>query len=134
MPGDSARRQLGPWRTGNELGFTSANALTTLLTTESLLFAAFSLSLSLPGSTAPREFLADRARVFGAAAALVLTVLAGGTVAAWVEVFAHPWIGHFGRCFPALTILVGALAQPTFAWVFVASISRGPRGDATDDV
>jgi len=114
------------------MGFSSANALTTLLTTESLLFAVFALTLSFGSSSVARTVTTSAARQIAATAAGVLTFLGAGAAVAWVDLFVCPWPGRFAQWFPAVAIAVGILAQPVFAWSFVVGLSRGPTRGAVD--
>jgi hypothetical protein len=116
----------------NVLAFTSANALTALLTTESLLFAVFALTLGLGANPSARVSLLSSARLLGACAAALLTVLAMGAAVAWGDLFLTDWPDRFGRWFPVVVIGVGVLAQPVFAWLLVANLHRGPKRDVTD--
>lgn len=111
---------------------TSAGLLTTLLTTESLLFAVFALTLALPGSAAATVMLGPRARRIALGAAFILTALASGAIVAWVDVFCDPWPDRFARWYPAVTIALGAVAQPIFAWIVVRNLYRKPVRDFTD--
>ena len=112
--------------------FSSANALTSLLTTESLLFAVFGLTVSLGGSPAARIDLASPSRALAVVAACVLTLLALGAAVSWVDLFIGHWPGSFARWFPICTIALGIITQPMFAWMFVRSLFRRPLRDATD--
>lgn len=114
------------------MSFSSANALSTLLTTESLLFAVFALSLNIGSSPDARTMISG----VGAArcAAALLTVLATGALVAWGDVFLCHWPHRFGQWFPAAAMAGGIVAQPIFAWVFVAKVTRPPRRSAIDSV
>lgn len=114
------------------MGFTSANALTTLVTTESLLFAVFALTFSFGGSPAARVMLVSSARRIGVCAAAVLTILAGGAAVAWGDLFLSNWPSRFGQWFPVVAIAAGVLAQPLFAWMFIVNLYRRPKRDVTD--
>jgi hypothetical protein len=114
------------------MSFTSANALTTLLATESLLFAVFAVTLGLGGSPPARTSLASSARNIAVWAAGVLTILASGAIVAWGDLFLDDWPARFGLWFPSTVVAVGALAQPIFAWVVVVNLYRRPRRDITD--
>jgi hypothetical protein len=103
---------------GLSTNFTGANALTTLLTTESLLFAVFALTLSGPsslGSTMSVAFWKRSAKV----GASTLTFLATGAAVAWGHLFLCDWPSAFVDWFPVLAIAAGIIAQPLFAWAFV---------------
>jgi hypothetical protein len=69
--------------------------------------------------------LARTARKVATAAAGVLTVMGTGAAAAWVNLFlVGDWPAGFLDWFPAVAILVGIVAQPIFAWVFVVKMWR----------
>lgn len=104
--------------------FTSANAMNTLLTMESLLFAVFALSMSFGSSAAMRTMTARSARRLAIAAAATLTVLGAGAAVAWCDLFLRDWPDSFGRSFPVVAIAGGIVAQPVFAWMFVAKLAR----------
>ena len=107
------------------MSFGSDRSLTVLLTTESLLFAVFALTLSFGSSTLGRVSLAGVARVVAIAAAAVLTVLGGGAAIAWFDVFVNGrWPNEFAAWFPAAAIALGAVCQPIFAWVFAINLVR----------
>jgi hypothetical protein len=96
--------------------FTSANALSTLLTTESLLFAAFSLAVSLSGPTnRVRAWLVPGSVLAGAAVAALAGVGAGGIIA-WHDLFVE---GGFSRDATerviAIAILGAIVIQPLLA-------------------
>lgn len=114
------------------LGFTSANALTTLLTTESLLFAVFALTLSLGTTPSARVALTSSGRRLGVCAATFLTFLAAGAAVAWGDLFLTAWPDRFAQWFPAVAIAAGVVAQPAFAWLFVVNLFRRPTRDVTD--
>jgi len=105
-------------------------SLTTLLSTEGLLFAVFALTLSFGNSSLILGVSADLGRKLAAAIAAVLTVLGIGAVTAWTELFVcSTWPSGFGEWFPVLAIVVAAVAQPMFAWVFVVRVRKKPSDD-----
>jgi hypothetical protein len=106
--------------------FGSDKALTTLLTTESLLFAVFALTLSFGGNSLSSVVVVDVARKMALAVAAVLTILGIGAATAWVATFlgTDPSPHGFNEWCPAAAIAVGVVAQPIFAWFFVASLRR----------
>ena len=110
--------------------FTSANAISTLLTTESLLFAVFALALSFPSSPLARTAVSGRQIVFWAAA--LVTLVASGAAVAWLNLFLAHWPARFGTWFPAVAIAGGIIAQPGFVWVFVIKLSHKPTPGRTD--
>jgi len=94
--------------------FTDANALASLLTVESLLFAALSLaaSLSVPGKRVP----AVSPQVLGFLAAGFLSIVAFGAAMAWWSIFAADWPNSFRSSAVAITLAIAILGQPVFAW------------------
>jgi hypothetical protein len=107
------------------LVFTSAEAMTTLLTVESLMFAAFSVAIALSSARgAPRRLL-PQARSLGGQVAGVLTVLGVGAGVAWLDIFARHGSLTLARGVPAVCIALGIIAQPVFAWRLVATLRSG---------
>jgi hypothetical protein len=101
--------------------FTSADALRTLLTTESLVFAVFTSAVGLAAATPfGQRFLVSPRRLAFAAASF-LTILAIGALVSWFDVFWGDWPGGATN-FSVLCILVGIVAQPVFAWIVAASV------------
>lgn len=101
-------------------------SLTTLLSTESLLFAVFSVSLGFGSNAAAYKVTAKTARRVATGAAIVLTLLALGAMTAWVAVFVTPCTTHgFLGWAPALMIALGAVAQPVFGWVLARQLTSG---------
>jgi len=96
-----------------------ANALSTLLTVESLLFAgmAAAASLGATGSYAvsPRAAAAKLAL----AVTCVLTTIAIGACFAWARVFLVAWPSRIDEQVPAICLLIGIAAQPLVAWTIV---------------
>lgn len=101
---------------------TSTQALTTLLTTESLLFAVFSVALAFGSSGLTSVVSAGFARSMVKAVAVVLTVLGIGACTAWIEVFVGACTHGFTEWAPAFGIAVGVAAQPVFAWILVCKV------------
>lgn len=105
--------------------FAPDQSLTVLLTMESLLFAVFAFTLTFGTSSLMRVARADVARKVAFSAACVLSVIGAGAAAAWVDLFIFgTWPHGFVAWFPVMAIAVGLVAQPIFAWVFVASLVR----------
>lgn len=120
----SVAATLGQRRTRG-MHFNPTQALTVLLTTESLLFAVFALTLGFGGSSLPGTVVVGVARTIATAAALVLTTLGIGAATAWVDLFICSESLHgFAQWCPAVAIGVGVLSQPIFAWVFVVYLWR----------
>jgi hypothetical protein len=113
--------------TGVTLTFTEVNALTALLTTESLLFAAFGVAIGLGSSAAALTLQAPAARKLAVVSAVVLTFVGAGAMVAWTELFiVSAWPARFGEWFPVVAIAVGIVAQPTFAGVFAWRLYQLP--------
>lgn len=104
--------------------FAAKDVLTTLMTTESLLFAVFALTLSFGASSLGRTMLAAPARWMAAVAAVVLTVLGSGAAIAWGNIFLGHWPSGFVHWFPIAALAAGILAQPAFAWLIVFKLFR----------
>ena len=103
-------------------GFTSVNAFTALLTTESLLFTAFNVALSLATPIeGGRPRLLVRPRILAFWAFVLLLVVGCGAVLAWIDVFASDLPSNLLKLLPIIILLVGCVAQPIFALV----IARG---------
>jgi hypothetical protein len=111
------------------MGFNDANAVSTLLTTESLLFAVFAVTLSFGASAAARAPRPRDARRLACAAAGVLTLFGSGAAVAWADLFLDDWPRRFADWFPVATLAIGIVAEPMFAWTFVAHIYRKPPRD-----
>jgi hypothetical protein len=96
-------------------GFTVANALATLLTTESLLFAAFGVAANFAtvGGRRVRRMPVS-GEVLGGAAVLVLAVVAFGAGTAWVKIFS-PFPTAFYGVVIAIALLLAIVAQPVIA-------------------
>jgi hypothetical protein len=98
-------------------GLPDVQALTTLLTVESLTFAAFGIGFAVTvpvmGGRTPYLSTGRLAR----AIAIVLTLVAASAATAWWEVFMQPTAprGLFAWA-QALGIVVALVAQPYFAW------------------
>lgn len=98
--------------------FTAAQALTTLLTVESLLFAAFNAGFALTASVAGgRNITKQGAYVLAWCVVAALCVIAAAAGAAWWQVFGDTAKPHSAlRWFEAAGIAVGILVQPGVAW------------------
>lgn len=105
------------------MAFTEANALSTLLTTESLLFAVFAFAFSGPSAIA-RTMKVGFSRGIARVAAATLTFLAAGAAVAWIDLFLGAWPASFVDWFPIVAIAAGIVAQPFFAWAFVWNLGR----------
>lgn len=96
--------------------------LTALLTTESLLFAALSVSVALSGETKSGRMLVSDPFKFGCAVALVITAVAIGAVFAWWGAFAGGWPDNVTRGVGTSVLLVPIVLEPIFAWWVAGSL------------
>jgi hypothetical protein len=106
--------------------FTKGNMLSALLTTEGLLFAALSISVSLSGSSTfgPKTIIPPTALAFVAAGILSVVAIAAGF--AWVDLFAgDKWPAGSDARVEALALLFAIVAQPVIALVIALGIWRG---------
>jgi hypothetical protein len=109
--------------------FTSANALTTLLTTESLLFAAFNAGIVLTVPTATvRQITPGQAYALARGCVAVLALVAIAGAVAWCGVFADGWPHSPTRVVEGLGIAVGIAVQPVVAGIVAwSNRPRTPR-------
>jgi len=96
--------------------------LTALLTTESLLFAALSVSVALSGETKSGRMLVTDPFKFGCAVAAVITAVAIGAVFAWWGAFAGGWPDNVTRGVGTSVLLVPIVLEPIFAWWVAGSL------------
>lgn len=105
--------------------FGPSNALATLLTVESLLFAALMGAVSLGSGGAFAVSPRAAARTLATAVAGVLTAVATGAAFAWERIFlVEAWPSRLDEQVPALCIAVGIVAQPVIAWTVVRLLRR----------
>ena len=102
--------------------FTSVNALTALLSTESLLFTALNIALALSAPTGKR--LRMKPRTFAIAAAGLLAIIASGALMAWFDTFLRNWPTGWYGVFPAICIAIGIVAQPPIAYLVARDVGR----------
>jgi len=97
-------------------GFTYANALVTLLTTESLLFAALGLAanLSTPGGRRVRR-LPVSGHLLGSCAVGAFIVVATGAAAAWLQIFLSDFPSAPSDIVIAVSLIVAIAIQPVLA-------------------
>jgi hypothetical protein len=98
-------------------GLSHTQALTTLLTVESLIFAALGIGIAVtaavPGGRSPYLVKGKLARRI----ALTLTAVAVGAGTAWWQVFMRPVHPHgFPAWSQAVGVAIAVVAQPYFAW------------------
>lgn len=110
-----------------EAAFTSTNALSTLLTVESFLFAVINVAIGASALTPMGNRVLQRPRRFAFWAASLLTVVAAGAAVAWWDLFVDgEWPDRFGGWGPVVVIAAAILAQPTLTW-WLARGMPGPR-------
>lgn len=97
-------------------GFTFTSALGSLLTTETLLFAALGLAanLSAPGGRRVRR-LPVRGELIGGVAVGALVVVALGAAAAWSEIFLSDLPSELSEILIAVALIVAIVVQPVLA-------------------
>jgi MFS family permease len=106
---------------------TAAQYLTTLITMESLLFAAFNVGVAMTSPVAGgRRMSAQAAFRLAKTSVAALTIVAGAGLLAWWQVFADDWPSSTMRVLQALGIAVGILVQPIVSFG-VAMASRPPK-------
>jgi hypothetical protein len=94
-------------------GFTAAQSLTTLLTTESLLFAAFNAGVVLATPTASgRRITPTQAFLLAKGCVAVLAAVAIAGALAWWQVFGDGWPDSALRGIEGVGIAVGIVSQP----------------------
>lgn len=106
-------------------GLASADALPLLLTTESLLFAAFGVSVAL---TTPVEGGRSPIVASGKLAALIamiIWVVAFGAASAWIGVYIDPTPCGFSTVVQALCLAGGIISQPVIATVIAWNVRVG---------
>jgi hypothetical protein len=94
------------------------SALGTLLTTESLLFAALSVSVALAADTEWGRRLPTSPFVFACSVVALLTLVACGAGAAWSSDYVSPGPDGLAQWAQAVALAAGIVGQPIFAlWV-----------------
>jgi hypothetical protein len=120
-----------PTTTAPDPVFTPGNALATLLTVESLLFAALLGAVSLSSARVFAVSPRAAARTLARGVAAVLTGVAVGAGFAWARIFiAESWPARVDEQVPAIGIALGIVAQPVIAWTVVGLLYR--RGSGHD--
>jgi hypothetical protein len=106
-----------------DTGFTDVDALVTLLTAETLLFAALTIVLAFNevAGRVPALPFGMGAEQLGWVAAAVVAIVAFGAVVAWWDIFGSFCTWNFTRGSEAVSALVGVVAQPLLA----IAIARG---------
>lgn len=106
--------------------FTDANALSTLLTIEGLLFAALSAALGLSNPGSRIRDLPIPAHALGYLAATFLSLVAFGALMAWWSIFAVDWPCSFRGASIAGTIAFAIVGQPVLAWIVARGLRERP--------
>jgi hypothetical protein len=109
-----------------ESAFTKASLLSTLLTTEGLLFAALSVSISLSGASLFGSRTVVPPAALACTAAAVLVAVATAAVLAWTDLFlgAH-WPGGWNARLEAAALLFAIVGQPVIALFLAVGVWRG---------
>jgi hypothetical protein len=114
-----------PATTAPDPVFTPGNALATLLTVESLLFAALLGAVALSSAPAFAVSPQAAARTLAVGVAGVLTGVAAGAGFAWARIFVvGAWPSRVDELVPAMCIALGIVAQPVIAWTVVRLLHR----------
>ena len=107
-------------------GFTRAGLLSALLTTEGLLFAALSISVSLSGASTFGPKAVVRPVILAFIAAGVLATVAVAGVLAWTDLFlGDHWPASANVRLEVIALLFAIVAQPLIALILAVGIWRG---------
>jgi hypothetical protein len=107
-------------------GFTKAGLLSALLTTEGLLFAALSVSVSLSAASTFGPKTVIRPAVLAFVATGVLVTVAMAAVLAWTDLFlGENWPTGWNGRLEASALLFAIVVQPSIALVLALGIWRG---------
>ncbi len=104
--------------------FSSENALTTLLTVESLLFATFGIAIGLSSASQAPQSLLPLSRQLATAGAIVLTLLAVTAGIEWWHTFIARDDVNSAIVAEAAGTAFGILAPPCFAWLIACTLKR----------
>jgi hypothetical protein len=99
-------------------------ALGTLLTVESLLFAALSVAVSLSAPTSAIRNLRIEPRALGSIASTFLSVVALGAFLCWTGIFLDDWPSNWRGSLIAFITAAAIVGQPIFAWVIARGLGR----------
>jgi hypothetical protein len=104
---------------GPQLG--AGEALTVLLTAQSLLFAAFAVGAALSEKSEFGRPLLTSGMLFGKLVFAAIALVAAGGLAAWSDVYINHGIHSPYQAIEAASILIGILAEVGFAaWTAAA--------------
>lgn len=92
------------------------DALTTLLTVESLLFAALSICVALGQPTEFGRRLPTSPLAFSLTAAGAVTLIAFGAATAWINAYLDPCPATAEEWIEGIALGAGIVAQAVFAW------------------
>lgn len=105
---------------------TDQQLLAALLTTEGLLFAALTITVSLTASSTFGRRHVISPKLLAGATVLVLTVVAVAAGLAWCDLFAgSEWPSSTGGRVQAVSLLVAIGAQPLFALALAINVWKG---------
>src|SRR5215207_795028 len=102
--------------TFNVRPFTPTNALSTLLTVESLVFSVLNVALALTAATSLPRRARTEARLLALASATAVTILGFGAAVAWWRLFAGDWPSRLDEQLPVLCLAAGIVVQPVIPW------------------
>jgi hypothetical protein len=106
-------------------GFTLGNALAVLLTTESLLFAAFALAVNLSAPTGRVRGWAVPGPFLAGAAVVALAIVAAGAATAWHDIFLAEGLGDdMSRVVIAISVVTAIIVQPILALLLAMGLRR----------
>lgn len=110
-------------RTGE---FTAVNALSTLLGTESLLFAAFSLAANMANAPGRARQWVVSGRALAGSAVAGLAFVACGAVTAWAQIFTGGRFQGPATAIVAAAVFVAIVGQPVFALLIALGLRKKP--------
>lgn len=99
-----------------------AEALTILLTAESLIFAVLSAAIAFAQPGRRVSALPTSAFTLGLAAVTLLSIVALGALLAWVGVYGNHWPCSLRQDLIALTVATAIVGQPIFAGVIAKGL------------
>jgi hypothetical protein len=112
--------------TATDPAFTKGNLLAALLTVEGLLFAAFTVSVSLANTTIFGSKTIVRPTILASSAAAVLAIVASAAALTWVDLFTRRgWPESLDTRLEILALLFAIVVQPAIAVVIALGTWRG---------
>jgi|SRR5579859_792505 len=103
-------------RIATTAAFSAGDSLTLLVTTETLMFAALTIAVTLSQPVAGgRNMSRENVWRLVAAVTVTITVVAAAAALAWWQTFAQPWSSSWLRGVESAGILVGVIAEVVIA-------------------